>query len=116
MLRMIGTPCERAARATARSASLCKNREDADGRDHDRHRQSHSQHLDAEIAAPDVAQETRHDSPAAKCLAVRADGLFRACPAGHIIVGGRSSTDSALRSSASSETGWVGNWPSRPAR
>ena len=43
---------------------LVQNGENADRRDHHRHGQSHSQDVDAEIAAAHVAQETRHDSPA----------------------------------------------------
>ncbi len=61
----------------------------ADRRQQDRRGQAAAQQLDAEVPAGDIAQEARHDAPAAEGVAVGADGVLGAGPAGDVGVGVR---------------------------
>ena len=77
----------------------------------DRHQQGRrgpaaAQQLDAGVTAGDLAQEARHDAPAAEGVAVGADGVLAA---GGVDVGLR-------RQRGPGATGWAGLWPCRPLR
>jgi hypothetical protein len=79
----------------------------------DRHQQGRrgpaaAQQLDAGVTAGDLAQEARHDAPAAEGVAVGADGVLAA---------GTADVDRGVRRQRGpGATGWAGLWPRRPLR
>ncbi len=66
-------------------AVLVEDRLHADRRQHDGRSKREPEHLDAEVAAGDVAQEARNDPPAAERLAVGAHRVFGPGSPGHVI-------------------------------
>ncbi len=85
VLRIIGTPSARAARATASSASLCTIDMYADRRQHDRCAELDAKHLDAQIAPRHVTEEARDDPPAAEGLAIGPHRVLRPGSPRHVI-------------------------------
>ena len=61
----------------------------ADRRQHQRHGEPHPEDVDPEVATAHVAEEARHDPPAAEGLAVGSHRIFRTGSPGQVIVGRR---------------------------
>ncbi len=78
MLTIIGTFKARLARATASLSFVVKDALHADGGEHDGRGEFEPQERYAHVAMRHIAEQPRHDPPAAECVAIGAHGVFRA--------------------------------------